>query len=145
MECPRCGNQLERYTLGDRTAITCDECGYAGISVDHHSELQTAETWADAVSRVPDAGQIASVTVETATETPALELVFESPSDADDTPPDPTTVRVERPDPALAAALEAAADDDETFVCEVCGQAFERRQQLYGHLAVHTDNETEGA
>jgi DNA-directed RNA polymerase subunit M/transcription elongation factor TFIIS len=143
MECPRCGSRLERYTLGDRTAVTCGECGYAGVSVDHHSEFQTAETWADAISRVPDAGQIASVTVETATETPALELVFEPPSDTDDSSPDPTTVRIERPDPALAAALEAA-ENDEKFVCDVCGRAFERQEQLYGHLAVHTEGETEG-
>jgi DNA-directed RNA polymerase subunit M/transcription elongation factor TFIIS len=144
MECPRCGSHLERYALGDRTALTCDECGYAGVPVDHHGELRTAETWADALSRVPDAGQIASVTVETATETPALELVFESSPDTDDTSPAPTTVRVERPDPALAAALEAAEADDEKFVCEVCGRAFERREQLYGHLAVHADDDTEG-
>lgn len=31
--CPRCGNPLSGYSLGDRTTISCDGCGYAGMSV----------------------------------------------------------------------------------------------------------------
>lgn len=142
MECPRCGRSLDRYTLDGRSAVTCRECGYAGVPVDHRSEQRPAETWADAMSRVPDAARIASVTVETAADDPSLELVFEPSTDGDDTPPEPTVVRVERPDPELAAALEAADADDERFVCEVCGGVFDRRKQLYGHLAVHSGEKT---
>jgi uncharacterized Zn finger protein (UPF0148 family) len=143
MECPRCGSPLERYTLGDRSAVTCGTCGYADVSVEHRGERETAETWGEALSRVPDAAQIASVTVETAEGDPSLELAFESSSDEER--PGPTVVRVENPDPELTAALEAAEGDGdgERFVCEVCGRAFDRREQLYGHLAVHSGEEGE--
>ena len=142
MDCPRCGNPLERYTLGDREAVTCGACGYAGISVDHRDERRTVETWAQALSRGPDVDRIASVTVETTAEDPSLELAFESTSDEGDTTPEPTVIRVEQPDPELAAALEAAEGERDQFVCEVCGRAFDRREQLYGHLAVHSDDGT---
>lgn len=142
MECPRCGRPLERYTLEGRVALTCGACGYAGVPVDHHGESRTVETWADAMARIPDAAHIASVTTETAADDPSLELVFESAGDGGDTPPEPTVVRVENPDPELAAALEAAASDDERLVCSVCGRVFERRAQLYGHLAVHSGERT---
>lgn len=142
MECPRCGRSLERYTLDDRSTVTCRECGYVGVPVDHHGEGRTAETWADAVSRVPDAARIASVTVETATDNPSLELVFEPSTGGSDTPPEPTVVRVERPDPELAAALEAADADEDRFVCNVCGQVFDHREGLYGHLAIHSGERT---
>lgn len=31
--CPRCGEPLSAYTLGDRTMPSCDGCGFAGVSV----------------------------------------------------------------------------------------------------------------
>ncbi len=31
--CPRCENTLSTYALGEQTTITCDQCGYAGVSV----------------------------------------------------------------------------------------------------------------
>lgn len=30
--CPRCGDRLSGYSLGERTTIACDGCGYAGVS-----------------------------------------------------------------------------------------------------------------
>lgn len=142
MECPRCGNSLERYTLGDREAVTCGACGYAGIAVDHHGERRTVESWAEALSRAPDVDRIASVTVETTDDDPSLELAFESSADKPDTAAEPTVIRVEEPDSELAAALEAAEGDGDQFVCDVCGRAFDRREQLYGHLAVHSGDDT---
>jgi len=142
MECPRCGNSLERYTLGDREAVTCGACGYAGIAVDHHGERRTVESWAEALSRAPDVDRIASVTVETTDDDPSLELAFESSADELDTAAEPTIIRVEEPDSELAAALEAAEGDGDQFVCDVCGRAFDRREQLYGHLAVHSGDDT---
>lgn len=138
MECPRCGCPLERYTLDDRSTVICSECGYAGVSVDHHGERHTVETWREALSRIPEAVGIDSVTVETATEDPSLEIVFELAAGEHESAPEPTIVRVEQPDPELTAALEAAEGDRERFVCDVCGQTFDRRAQLYGHLAVHS-------
>lgn len=32
-DCPRCGTALSSYTLGDRTMVSCDSCGFAGVSV----------------------------------------------------------------------------------------------------------------
>ncbi len=142
MDCPRCGSTLERYTLGDRSAVTCGSCGYAGVSVDHRGERQRVETWTEAISRVPDAARIASVTVETAADDPSLEVVFESSTDGDEAAPEPTVVRVERPDPKLAAALSAADGADE-FICEICGRGFDRRAQLYGHLATHSNDSSD--
>ena len=137
MECPRCGSSLERYTLGERSTVTCGECRYIGVPVDHHGQQRTAETWADALSRISDASHIASVTIETTTGDPSLELVFGSRADDADSTPKPTIVRVERPDPALAAALEAADGADDRIRCTICGKEFDRQAQLYGHLAVH--------
>lgn len=138
MACPRCGSELERYTLNDRSSVTCSSCGYVGVPVDHHGEPQLAETWTEAISRVPDASRIESVTVETAADDPTLELVFET---TDDDQPEPTVVRVEDPDPALRAALEAAeaSGDESQFVCDICGRVFDSEAQLYGHLSVHSD------
>lgn len=144
MECPRCGSPMERYTLGDRSAATCSACGYVGVSVDHHGERHTVETWREALSRAPEAARIDSVTVETATEDPSMEIVFEASAEESESVPEPTVVRVEQPDPELAAALEAAEGDGEAFVCDVCGQTFDRRAQLYGHLAVHSGEDTDG-
>ena len=30
--CPRCDGTLSGYSMGDRTTIACDDCGYAGVS-----------------------------------------------------------------------------------------------------------------
>lgn len=32
-DCPRCGTPLSSYTLGDRTRLSCDACGFADVSV----------------------------------------------------------------------------------------------------------------
>lgn len=138
MNCPRCGSPLERYSLGDRTAATCGNCGYAGVPVDHHGETRSAETWAEALSRVPETREIASVTVETSPESPSLSIVLEATPEEDTADPEPTTVRVTRPDSALVAALEAASGEDR-FVCDICGQVFDEQTQLYGHLSVHSE------
>jgi cell division protein FtsZ len=31
--CPRCDAPLSAYTLGDRTTLSCESCGFAGVSV----------------------------------------------------------------------------------------------------------------
>lgn len=141
MECPRCGNELERYTLEDREAVTCGACGYVGVPVEHRGDPRSFESWDEAISRYPDATRIQSVTVETVDELSSIEIVLGPVAESTDRP-DPTVVRVRRPDPALAAALEAADGADERFVCDICGREFDAQKQLYGHLAVHS-GETE--
>lgn len=32
-DCPRCGGALSRYSLAGRSTLSCDACGYAGVSV----------------------------------------------------------------------------------------------------------------
>lgn len=32
-DCPRCGRPLSAYTLDGRTMVSCDSCGFAGVSV----------------------------------------------------------------------------------------------------------------
>lgn len=143
MECPRCGSDLERYTLDGQETVSCETCGYVGVPVDHRGNRHQVETWHEAISRVPDVGQIESVTVESRVEGEALEIVYGTGSEAGDQLPDPSVVRVERPDPGLAAALEAAEGTDGHVVCDVCGAAFETQAQLYGHLGTHSKSDRE--
>jgi transcription elongation factor Elf1 len=142
MECPRCGSELERYALDGRETVSCSNCGYVGVPVEHRGERARVETWAEALDRAPDAARIESVTVESVADGDALEVAFDADSE-DEAPPEPTVVRIDRPDPALASALEAVDGDDEQVTCEVCGAEFDTESQLYGHLAVHAD-ETDG-
>ena len=137
MQCPRCGSGLDTYTLDGRETVSCERCGYMGVPVDHRGEPQLVESWEEAVSRYPDVTQIRSVTVETVGERPALEVVLDTSFERDE-PPAPTVVRVDRPDPALAAAFEAAEAANEQFICDLCGRNFETQQGLYGHLASHS-------
>jgi transcription elongation factor Elf1 len=141
MECPRCGSELERYTLDGREAVSCERCGYVGVPVEHRGERQRVDSWGDAIERVPNAARIESVTVETLEEGDSLEIVLGTDGDAasSEEPPTPTVVRVDQPDSALTSALEAAGDADSRIVCEVCGAEFNTRQQLYGHLASHSE------
>jgi transcription elongation factor Elf1 len=138
MECPRCGNGLDRYTLDGRETVSCANCGYVGVPVEHRGEHARVETWAEALDRAPDVARIESVTVESLEEGDALEVVFDADSE-EEAPPEPTVVRIDRPDPALTSALEAVNGDEPRFTCEVCGAEFDTESQLYGHLAVHAD------
>lgn len=136
MECPRCGGDLDRYTLGPREAVGCDSCGYVGVPVEHRGERTRVESWEAAVSRY--SGAAASVTVETVDGDPVLEVVLDAEPDGDR--PEPTVVRVEEPDRRLAAAFEAA-DGNAELACEICGSAFGSREALYEHLATHSGME----
>lgn len=53
MECPRCGDSLEEYSLAteDAEEFVCKECGYAGVPVEHGSEPEETETWEEAFER----------------------------------------------------------------------------------------------
>ncbi|MFC6941380.1 hypothetical protein ACFQE8_15650 [Salinirubellus sp. GCM10025818] len=51
MDCPRCGERLDRYRQGDREASSCPGCGWAGVSADHHGEIRIPETWSEALRR----------------------------------------------------------------------------------------------
>jgi len=53
MECPRCGETLDEYSLatGDAEEFVCEGCGYAGVPVEHHSEPEETETWEEAFER----------------------------------------------------------------------------------------------
>ena len=144
MNCPRCGEQLERYTLEDREAASCGDCGYVGVPVEHRGETRQVESWEKAISRYPDAARARSVTVEAVDGEPALEVVL-GPDGDDGESPAPTVVRVESPDPALAAAFDAADGDDDRFVCAVCDEEFDEQSGLYGHLAVHSGDKRENA
>lgn len=137
MECPRCGGRLERYTLGDRETASCGDCGYVGVPVEHRGERRRVESWEEAIARYSDAASAGSVTVESVDGEPALAVVLD-PGEDDRASPAPTAVRIETPDPALAAAFDAADGSDGRFVCAVCEDEFDTRKTLYGHLAIHS-------
>ncbi|MFO7927839.1 MAG: hypothetical protein ACQET5_09190 [Halobacteriota archaeon] len=137
MECPRCGGELDRYSFGGRGTVGCETCGYVGVPVEHRGEQRSLDSWEDAIERYPDAAASGSVTVEVIDGEPAIELVLGA-EPADEAAPQPTVVRVDRPDPALAAAFEAADGSADRLVCGICGSAFDTQRELYSHLAVHS-------
>jgi ribosomal protein S27AE len=51
MDCPRCGEGLDRYRHGDREAASCPDCGWTGVSADHRSDARPPESWSDALRR----------------------------------------------------------------------------------------------
>ncbi|MES3517107.1 MAG: hypothetical protein PPP58_05515 [Natronomonas sp.] len=51
MECPRCGGSIEEYVFDGRKAATCVSCGWLGVPVEHRSEKQERESWAEALGR----------------------------------------------------------------------------------------------
>jgi hypothetical protein len=51
MDCPRCGDGLERYALFGREAYTCESCGYVDVPVEHEPEPREGETWTEALER----------------------------------------------------------------------------------------------
>lgn len=51
MDCPRCSEPLQTYTLEGHQAEVCESCGYAGVAVEHASEREEFESWQDALSR----------------------------------------------------------------------------------------------
>lgn len=112
MECPRCGEPLDRYALAGRVAVICESCGYVGVPVEHRGAEGPLESWDDAVSRLAASEPPASATVETSSEDPTPSFVFE--------PVDAGSSRV---------------------ACGVCGEIFDTQSQLNGHMAVHADEE----
>lgn len=52
VECPRCGESLTTFTLGDSQAAVCESCEYVGIPADLRPESSgESESWADALER----------------------------------------------------------------------------------------------
>ncbi|AGN02904.1 hypothetical protein L593_14850 [Salinarchaeum sp. Harcht-Bsk1] len=51
MECPRCGGEIETYSLAGHDADICESCGYVGVAVEHQSEPEEFESWTDALER----------------------------------------------------------------------------------------------
>jgi ribosomal protein L37E len=54
MDCPRCGGSLERYSFGERETEACADCGFLDVPADHRYQLQTWESWDDALKRYAD-------------------------------------------------------------------------------------------
>jgi hypothetical protein len=51
MDCPRCETPLESYTLYGTEAVSCERCGYLGVTVEHRSEPKEMESWQAALDR----------------------------------------------------------------------------------------------
>lgn len=50
--CTRCGGELGVYSLSDRRTVLCESCGYAGVTLDHHSSGRSPdESWDDVLRR----------------------------------------------------------------------------------------------
>jgi hypothetical protein len=51
MVCPRCGGSLTAYELSDAETVSCEDCSYIGVSVDHTSSGGRRESWDEAIDR----------------------------------------------------------------------------------------------
>jgi len=51
MVCPRCGGSLTAYRLSDAETVSCEDCSYIGVSVDHTSTDGERESWDEAIDR----------------------------------------------------------------------------------------------
>jgi len=51
MDCPRCGERLIHYSLGDSETWNCQSCSYSGITVEHRSDRPETESWAESFER----------------------------------------------------------------------------------------------
>jgi len=54
MDCQRCGGSTVAYSLGERSARACEECGSVGVTAEHRSERVDAESWDEAIQRFYD-------------------------------------------------------------------------------------------
>ncbi|SNZ13337.1 hypothetical protein SAMN06269185_2125 [Natronoarchaeum philippinense] len=51
MDCPRCGERLIHYSLGDSETWSCRRCSYSGITVEHRSDRPDPESWEESFRR----------------------------------------------------------------------------------------------
>ena len=51
MECPRCGESMTHYQLGDSETWSCEGCQYSGVPVEHRSNKSTPESWDECLQR----------------------------------------------------------------------------------------------
>jgi ribosome-binding protein aMBF1 (putative translation factor) len=51
MVCPRCGGSLTAYELSGAETVSCEDCAYIGVSVDHTSTDGQRESWDEAIDR----------------------------------------------------------------------------------------------
>jgi hypothetical protein len=59
MHCPRCGGDLASFTIEEaaRTAVACENCGFADTPASHRPDGDDPESWDEAVSRFENAPQ----------------------------------------------------------------------------------------
>ncbi|MFC6976107.1 zf-TFIIB domain-containing protein [Halomicroarcula sp. GCM10025709] len=108
MDCPRCGDPLESYRLGDSETAACGSCAYLGVPVDHKSEDRKRESWDDALDRFNGQQQ----TVKRVTEITDTD-VFSTVTD-DESESGPDTEADERADSDDDPSPERAATDDDS-------------------------------
>lgn len=128
MDCPRCGDALERYALEGREAVTCAACGYIGVPVEHRGEYRAVESWDEALARLGADRPATGATVETGDPAPTPSATGGAEGSERSERCSSTVVRIDY------------GDADELPTCEVCGKAFDSRRQLHGHSAVHADD-----
>lgn len=51
MNCPRCGESLSVYRLGEAETASCEACAFVGIEVEHQRDQPRTESWEDALTR----------------------------------------------------------------------------------------------
>lgn len=106
MECPRCGGSLDTYAIEatGRSAVVCEECGFAGVTATHESERANVESWDHAIERFEQTGQSSDPADETGRATAA-------PVPTDDDAPDIDPDALEE---SVAVATALREGDDET-------------------------------
>lgn len=111
MECPRCDGRLDTYAIEatGRSAVVCEDCGFAGVTATHESERANVESWDRAIERFERTGQSSDPDEETGRATAA-------PVPTDDSAPDIDPDALEE-SVAVATVLrgsDGTTDDDAT-------------------------------
>ena len=112
MVCPRCGGRLTAYELSDAETVSCEDCSYIGVSVDHTSSGGERESWDEAIDRFYDQHGAESVDeagtdAQAAVEDEQVEASKVKPTYTD---PDEDGANPEATDPQPAATDEVETD-----------------------------------
>ncbi|QCC50212.1 zf-TFIIB domain-containing protein [Halapricum salinum] len=136
MDCSRCGGELETYSLGEKEAYVCTDCGFADTPVEHEATKRPEpEPWAAALKRFHEKFVEGDAAIVGSGETAALVEIDRDQSADEAVPPtddvDEKAVAGESDEKDVAADEngrpdEAVQDDDVDDASEDVGEEREK-------------------
>lgn len=126
MDCSRCGGDLEVYSLGEREAYVCVDCGFVDTPVEHEIPERSAEPWERALERFYERHRGGDAAIVGSGETAALVEIDSETDESTEGSPDRNQEGEESGD--TADRDERDVDDDGGEEPENSGQATEQVQ-----------------